>query len=152
MIEIAPLDLYALSETRVLNILVIDDDVEATLIINHTFRHCDCTIDFAFTAEQGVRKINQEWYDLILLDWNLGQTTGGDLLKSVLENQTLAQKFRRYAIHGAQRIITYSATEVEKLALPESSYFVHFDHWQKPLDYKTISTQVSLVLAEFRTD
>lgn len=118
---------------RPANVLIVDDDVDAILPMNSLFRGLGCATSYAITSREAWHQMASGLYDIILLDWNLGQQTGGEVLQKALR---VIQRFQdhRYMGQGFHpRLITYSGSRRSELVLPDNKIFVHVDHWRKPV-------------------
>lgn len=73
------------SRSQNLNILVIDDEEDICTIFQELFSEFDITIDTANSGSTGLKKAFQNSYDLVFLDFKLGDISGMDVLK-VLKN------------------------------------------------------------------
>lgn len=65
------------------SILIIDDEVTICFLLKSELEERGFATETVFTAEDGVQKIMEKDYDLVILDLNLGTLTGIDVLKSV---------------------------------------------------------------------
>lgn len=76
---------------RNIHILVVDDHAVTRELIKTILR----TVGFTNIAQaenglEGMRRITQEPFDLVICDWNMPHCTGLDLLKMVRENSSTA--------------------------------------------------------------
>jgi CheY-like chemotaxis protein len=115
-------------------VLVVDDDVDAVLTIGSIFREFGCEISFALDSQQAQRKMSSGKPDIVVLDWLLDAKTSADWV--VAQAVHRLEKFNP-PDHLAQihkcKIITYTSLERPDVALPESPYYIHLDHWKKSL-------------------
>ncbi len=69
-------------------ILVIDDEPEICLNIKAMFEYEDYEADYATTAKEAFRKLNEREYSLILVDIKLeGRVSGIDIIKTYRERE-----------------------------------------------------------------
>lgn len=135
-----------LMPAKVISVLVVDDDAEATVPIECIFRGLGCLTDMAFCATEAIEKIATGWHDVIVLDWTLDLGTGGDLIERLLENRDHLDWHDHRAMLERQRIVTYSGTRAGEIKIPHNDIFAHVDHWRKPLKYTDISKRASQLL------
>lgn len=67
-------------------ILIIDDDPITARVAASIFRQVECHVKIVNSAEDAIAEINRGRYDLILLDWFLGEMNGGDVLAKAHAN------------------------------------------------------------------
>jgi hypothetical protein len=84
----------------------------------------------------------------VVLDWLLGSNVRADQVVNdsvqIIESDNdLYDHFKS----NRARIITYSALDKNKVALPNSRYFDHLEHWQKPIRFDDLKQKASDVLA-----
>lgn len=65
------------------HILLVEDDVDLSLIAATNLRHADHQVDTAFTCAQAEALLAEKSYDLILLDIMLPDRSGSDLCKTI---------------------------------------------------------------------
>jgi DNA-binding response OmpR family regulator len=66
-----------------MRILVIEDEVKVANALKEGLEHEGYTVDLAFTGEEGFFLLNQQTYDLVILDWMLPGRDGIEILKTV---------------------------------------------------------------------
>ena len=93
-------------------------------------------------------KMSFQHVDFIVLDWVLGNNLFGDqLLKGSNRIIDAFKDLRSHFRRQRAKVITYSALDRSQAELPESRYFEHLDHWQKPAQYSDLVTRASKLLA-----
>ncbi len=75
------------------NILLIDDDADTRDLYGEFLTQAGYKVDFALTGEEGLAKIRQGGYDLILLDIMLPKIDGLGILKKLKENPPSASVY-----------------------------------------------------------
>ena len=65
------------------SILIIDDDETICFLMKCDLEGSGYEVEIAYTAEEGIRRLGDKEFNLIILDLNLGALTGIDVLKSV---------------------------------------------------------------------
>lgn len=130
------------------NVLIVDDDVDAALMIESIFREFGCTISFARNPFEAQKKMSSGKADIIVLDWLLDSRTFAD--------KVVAQAVRRLVKfnppdHLAQihkcKIVTYSSLDSSDVVLPESPFYIHLDHWKKPLGRTELARKAASLLS-----
>lgn len=66
-----------------LNILIIDDEKELCSSIADVFKGKNINMNFAYNSADGLKKINSERYDLILLDYKLPGMNGFEVIDEI---------------------------------------------------------------------
>ena len=117
-----------------LRILLIEDDEVAAELISEFLEDCNFEVKTVFTATDGVSRVNNEPYDLIILDINLPDFSGFEVLKKL--KQMLM----------APIIITsaYSDTKSKLLAFKYGAS----DYMVKPLDLEELEARIWLQLGK----
>ena len=122
------------------NVLIVDDDVEWAVVVESIFRQLGCNTEIALEIHEAKRKIAAGKSDIIILDWMLDyHVSAGQVLSAV--NRTL-DKFPANRDNGylhKPKIITFSSKSDSEIEMPTSPYYVHLDHWQKPLKYPELT-------------
>jgi len=75
-----------------LKILMIEDDELASEIIADYLGGCGFVVECVFTATDGVAYIKHHDYDILILDINLPDFTGYEVLKNIRKNTKLQTK------------------------------------------------------------
>jgi DNA-binding response OmpR family regulator len=117
-----------------LRILLVEDDEFASEIIYHYLLDCDFMVTPIFTATDAVSHIKNEHYDLLLLDINLPDFDGYEVLKSIKHCVSLP-------------IIITSAHNDTKSKLLAFKYGAS-DYMVKPLDLEELEARIWLRLGE----
>ena len=69
---------------KAVRVLVVDDDEEDFFILKKIFQkipNSPFTLEWASTFEKGLKRINEQQHDVFLIDYQLGEFTGLELLK-----------------------------------------------------------------------
>jgi two-component system NtrC family response regulator len=74
-----------------LDILVVDDEMVIGDACRMVLSECGHTVTHCFTGEDGLRKIREKAYDLILLDMKLPDIDGTRILEYVREHKVAAR-------------------------------------------------------------
>jgi DNA-binding response OmpR family regulator len=69
------------------NILIIEDDIRSAKQLQQLLKHEKYAADIAYGYEEAKIQIDKNSYALILLDWNLGDGDGLELLKEIRTTQ-----------------------------------------------------------------
>jgi len=114
-------------------LLVEDDELSSELICTY-LSNCGFTIELAFTAIDGVTKVKNESFDLLLLDINLPDFDGFEVLKS-LKNHTFIPIIMTSAYNDTQRKLL-------------SFKYGASDYMTKPLDLEELEARIWLQLGK----
>ncbi len=109
-------------------------------LVEATFRELGCEVEFAFDIHAAQHKISSGRADIIILDWMLNSpcecrsyTRAG--YSFVGKIQAPASSFANY--YPFQRL------DAAQVRLPESLFYTHADHWQKPLRRQDLARKTS---------
>ncbi len=120
-----------------MKILLVEDDELASELIFEYLSDCGFMVEPVFTATDSVAKIKNEYFDIVLLDINLPDFDGYEVLKSI-------QKYSSLPI-----IVTsaYSDTQRKLLAFKYGAS----DYMTKPLDLEELEARIWLQLGKNST-
>jgi DNA-binding response OmpR family regulator len=116
-------------------LLLIEDDELASEMISDFLDDCGFLIDTVFTATDGVAKMKHEGYDLVILDINLPDFDGYEVLKNIKNRISIP-------------IIITSAYNDTKSKLLAFKYGAS-DYMVKPLDLEELEARIWLQLGKF---
>ena len=117
-----------------LRILLIEDDEVAAELISEFLEDCKFEVKTVFTATDGVSRVNNELYDLIILDINLPDFSGFEVLK----------KLKQMLIAPVIITSAYSDTKSKLLAFKYGAS----DYMVKPLDLEELEARIWLQLGK----
>lgn len=128
-------------------VLIVEDDVDLAMATQSIFKQLGCKTILSDGKDGASHKMSFKEVDFIVLDWMLGNNVSGDDLvkkssRIIRAFEDLHSKFQK---HHA-KVITYSVLDRSKVGLPQSEYFEHVDHWQKPVKYSELATRASELL------
>jgi len=115
-------------------ILLVEDDELASEIIYNYLMDCDFKVTPVFTATDSISKIKNENYDLLILDINLPDFNGFEVLKSIKNQISLP-------------IIITSAHSDTKSKLLAFKYGAS-DYMVKPLDLEELEARIWIQLSK----
>jgi len=125
---------------RPLTALIIDDDVDTAMALESIFRQLGCVTEMITRPELVHRKISSIRADLIVLDWRLGdKLLGGQAVERATRFIETFSDLRTIFEGYRPKVITYSALPYADIHFPETQYFDHVDHWQKPIDFSELA-------------
>ena len=70
-------------------ILIVEDDVEASFLMQNFLENCNYCVNCVETVTDGISYLKNEQYDLLLLDLNLPDFSGLDLLSTIQKSITI---------------------------------------------------------------
>lgn len=111
------------------HILIIEDDVESALWMQKYLEECNFNTSVYETITEGIAQIQFNTYDLILLDLNLPDYDGFELLKFINKN------------HISIPIIIVSAYNDKKIKLQAFKYGAS-DYMSKPIDLEELEARI----------
>jgi CheY-like chemotaxis protein len=127
------------SPRRNTNVLIIDDDVDAALLVASIFWQFGCNTAFALDTHEAQRRIIDGKADIIILDWLLGERAQADqVLAQSIKTINKYTNLRTRLSHNRAKIISYSTLKDSAILLPKSQFFEHMDHWQKPMGHNDL--------------
>lgn len=68
-------------------VLIIDDDTDTCKLLRRVLQKVGFDADTSFSVVEGLQKFNEKHYDIILCDYNIGDSSGLDVLKKVKEKE-----------------------------------------------------------------
>jgi len=112
------------------SVLLVDDDPSLRRLLSLVMRRAGIESDTASDAHEAIRKLEQTQYSLVLLDLQLGETSGHDVLH-----------WLRTHDHPAGVIVTTGQEDQFGLASPSICRVV-----KKPYDLKTVTAVIASLL------
>jgi CheY-like chemotaxis protein len=107
-----------------LRILLIEDDRYHAVLVEKAlmFSHLNCTVDKAFSAAEGLQRLSEKQYDLLLLDYGLPDSNGLIAIKEIK-----ARGFRKPIIittgEGNEKIaVEFMKSEVCEYIVKDEQY------------------------------
>lgn len=111
------------------HILIIEDDVESALWMQKYLEECNFNTSVYGTITEGIAQIQFNTYDLILLDLNLPDYDGFELLRFINKN------------HISIPVIIVSAYNDKKIKLQAFKYGAS-DYMSKPIDLEELEARI----------
>ena len=128
-------------------VLIVEDDPDVAMATESIFKQLGCKTILSDGHDGASHKMSFQDVDFIVLDWMLGDNLSADQLVKKSTRIIDAYKDLRSKFHNQHaKVITYSALDRSKVQLPESDYFDHLDHWQKPVNYTELTKRASDLL------
>jgi DNA-binding response OmpR family regulator len=119
-------------------ILVVDDDETICITLKYELEKNGFEVETVEDAEGGIRQMTAKDYDLVILDLNLGEMTGVDVLKSV----NLKNKNTKILIHSGYG---------KRFCLHEQAMELGgHDSLQKPCTPEALLTKISSLIEMVR--
>ncbi len=116
-----------------IKILIVEDDETASYLMKSFLEDCDFLVDTVFTVTDGVSYLKNNNYNLLLLDLNLPDFSGFDLLSSI-------------ANHVAIPTIVTSAYNDTKTKVKAFKYGAN-DYLTKPIDFIELEARIWALLS-----
>ncbi|OFZ32047.1 MAG: hypothetical protein A2622_12515 [Bdellovibrionales bacterium RIFCSPHIGHO2_01_FULL_40_29] len=128
-------------------VLIVEDDMDVASATASIFKQLGCKTIISDGHDGASHKMSFQDVDFIVLDWMLGDNLSADELvkKSTRIIDAFTDLRNKFQLHHA-KVITYSALDRSKVQLPETKYFDHLDHWQKPVNYNELARRASDML------
>ena len=127
------------SNFKIPKVLIVDDEPGIAKPINIIFFNLGWDTSCLFDGSSTVDKLYKNKFDLIILDWNLPDITGGEVLKE-------ANLVRAY---GTTPVVLYSKEVLNICELPKMDAFLLLDFWQKPLSYSQLTSRAAWLVKGF---
>jgi len=109
-------------------ILIVEDDLLAAELISDFLRTCNFEVEAVFSVTDGLSSLNTQSYDLLLLDLNLPDFTGFEVLKTI-KNRLLLP------------VIVMSAHSDTRSKVAAFKYGAS-DYMVKPLDLEELEARI----------
>lgn len=115
-------------------ILIVDDEVFTLRLMEKKLTNYDCLVETSSTSQGGIDKINQQKYDAIILDVNMPEISGLDILK--LKNSSLNEINRKTPTIMCSSSVDYEvvSTAMENKAFDYIIKSFHFDRLTDIID------------------
>ncbi len=116
-----------------IKILIVEDDETASYLMKSFLEDCDFFVDTVFTITDGVAYLKNNNYDLLLLDLNLPDFSGFDLLSSIANSVAIPT-------------IVTSAYSDTKTKVKAFKYGAN-DYLTKPIDFVELEARIWALLS-----
>jgi DNA-binding response OmpR family regulator len=118
------------------SILVVEDDIDIAKGIGEFVETLGHELDFAYTGNQAIKMISDEYYDLILLDINLPNVSGYEICQSLLGEHL-----------ATTPVIMMSANQDEQDVL-KGFQSGAWDYLKKPFSYTELNARINVALSK----
>jgi CheY-like chemotaxis protein len=128
-----------LKSARRKKILLIEDDLDMAQVLAYKLvKECGCNIDFAFDPFEAIDQATENFYDFIILDWNLPDLNGGQTLLRI-EKQIHLEPNAPPEWDGKRiPVIVFSSGERQECPLKESRHFDYLGFISKAQPFQRI--------------
>ncbi|MEN0059872.1 MAG: response regulator [Bdellovibrio sp.] len=116
-------------------VLLVEDSPSTMLALTNAFLGLGCTSDMAFEANEACSLFMIRKYDLLVLDWNLPDLTGGEFL----ERMDLLIKHSKQTPHSPIPVVIHTAKDWRGLQYADCHFFKVIDYWKKPMGFSEVS-------------
>ncbi|MFM7023222.1 MAG: response regulator [Flavobacteriales bacterium] len=115
-------------------ILIVDDEVFTLRLMERKLSNYDCLVETSTTSQGAIDKINEKQYDAIILDVNMPEISGLDILK--LKNVSLNEINRKTPTIMCSSSVDYElvSTAMENKAFDYIIKSFHFDRLTDIID------------------
>jgi len=121
------------------HVLIVDDDIDSALKVETIFHHLGCQTTCALNWNEARKKMCATKPDIIILDWLLDhEVNAAQVIKHCSKTFSRFDRKTNYRTQNRPQIITYSSLTDAEIDVPESPYFDHLDHWQKPIPQREL--------------
>ena len=79
---------YMSKDSQEKRILIVDDDKNVTIPFQKIFQNSGVSVEIASTGQQALEKTEKSDYDLLLIDINLSDIRGYDVIKTIREKNS----------------------------------------------------------------
>jgi len=104
-------------------ILLVDDEPQILKQFERALKRVSYEVDVAYSGEEGWEKYQQNYYDVIVVDWRMGKMSGMDLMREIDEKHP----------HPHTKMIMVTAYGDESTAI-DAHHHHAFDYLKKPVD------------------
>lgn len=138
-----------LKSSKVKQALIVEDDVDLGLQLTRSFQLNGWSAYLVTNVSDAKKCIFSVRPNLLILDWYLDGSHIG--LEVVEHYENIRNRFKiRSAFRDPLQIITYSAAPKSRVEFGEQRACRHLDHWQKPMSFNDLCTQVLAVTSSGR--
>jgi len=116
-----------------INVLIVEDDELACELISNYLTDCGFGVTAVFTATDGISYVNQSEYDVLLLDINLPDFNGYEVLKAIKDTVSIPTIV----------LSAYSDTKSKILAFRYGAN----DYMVKPIDMEELEARIWVQLS-----
>lgn len=124
-------------------VLLVDDSMKAITPLHMLFCHQGYSTILSFDGESAIDEISRAIPQLIILDWNMPDLSGGEAILYAQKIMDTQREKLGYQFFKKIPVITFSGTNLKQLKMPECSNFEFVDHWQKPMSLSQLSKKVA---------
>ena len=134
---------------RNINVLVIEDEPAASLVLQRSLQSAGCKVDLSFDGYSALNKVVEKDYELIILDWMLLTMNGREFLR-LADSRIRAQLGANNAREPIPVVIC-SSKEIDDIELPIVSSFGYYYYWNKSLPFSTVINSLDTILKKIDT-
>src|SRR3990167_8728489 len=114
-------------------LLIIEDELSLRTILKKLFQKKGCEVEAASDGELALRKLEQQDFDVVILDINLPSVSGLDLMQTIRKSKPKIS----FIVMTAQDTMKNAVEAMKRGA---------FDYLTKPFDLEELETLVSKAL------
>lgn len=130
------------------SVLIIDDEVDSILPVASLFQKLGCNIICITDFDEAVKSISGFEADIIVLDWMLDERNGGEVLLDSIKKMKMKKLKSKEEKETPPELkcIIYSGKKKEEIKLPKTNLFNYVEHWEKPLSYDQLLSNMKIIL------
>ena len=121
-------------------ILVVEDDEDLVNSLDVISDEKKINMVFAKSGGEGVSMLSKHNFDAVILDWNLPDFDGDELIALSDDLIKIHAKKYNYNVSYKVPVITFSGEERRNTHLDQSKYFYKVNHWKKPMSLDHIAS------------
>lgn len=106
-------------------VLIVDDEASLAGMLNSVFFNFGLNTIVVVSGKDAISSLKHDLYDLVILDWQLQDITGKDVLDSMSAMPIQQLQMTPIVLHSKEKR--------ESLNIPTSPTFDIIEYWQKPL-------------------
>lgn len=121
---------------RKLNALIVEDDPAASMVLQATLETYGCNVSHFDLPHEALKAIEENRYDLLILDWNLPYMKGGEFLAAA--DVFLKKADRLGKLQRQIPVVICTSMALESIKIPDVEHFFVINYWHKSLPFSSV--------------